>query len=199
MRLLPVLLLLPTTALAEDCTQRLQSLLATDLTADGPYTAMNTNMMAGMEQSFRQSFLSDRHFLVETIAPPGQPDTLHYEGGAWHSDGAGGWTLAWQTDGDEAAQGMEDQRQQMAAAVETATCTEGETTDEITGTLGPTPTFGPQMTVGYILDAGTGQVLEMTYAYVLNGMPITAHYEFSRAPGLTLPLPPGAESGAETK
>jgi hypothetical protein len=199
MRLLPLLLLLPSTALADDCTQRLQGLLATDLTADGPYTAMNTNMMAGMEQTYRQSFMSDRHFLVESLAPPGQPDTLHYQGGAWHSDGAGGWTLAWQNDAEEAAQGMEDQRQQMAAAVETATCNEGATTDEITGTLGPTPTFGPQMTVGYIVDAETGQVLEMTYAYVLNGMPVTAHYEISRAPGLALPLPPGAGSGAETK
>lgn len=191
MRLLPLLLLLPTTALADDCTQRLQSLLATSLTADGPYTAMNTNMMAGMEQTYRQSFVSDRHFLVEQITPPGQPATLHYEGGAWHSDGAGGWSLAWQTDADEAAQGMEEQRQQMATAVESAACTAEGTTEEITGTLGPTPTFGPQMTVGYLVDAATGQVLEMTYAYVLNGMPITAHYEISRAPDLSLPLPPG--------
>lgn len=198
MRLLPLLLLLPTAALADDCTQRLQSLLASDLTADGPYTAMNTNMMAGMEQTYRQSFVSDRHFLVEPIAPPGQPATLHYEGGAWHADGAGGWTLAWQQDAEAAAQGMEDQRQQMAAAVETATCTEGATTTEITGTLGPTPTFGPQMTVGYLVDAATGQVLEMTYAYVINGVPVTARYEISRAPGLALPLPPGAGTAADT-
>ena len=191
MRLLPLLLLLPTTALADDCTQRLQALLSTDLTADCPYTAMNTNLMAGTAQTYRQSFVSDRHFLVETLSPPGQPATLHYEGGAWHADGAGGWTLAWQTDPETAAQGMADQRAQMAAAVEAASCTEGETTEQITGTLGPTPTFGPQMAVGYLLDAASGQVLEITYAYVLNGMPVTAQYQISRPPELTLPLPPG--------
>jgi hypothetical protein len=38
---------LPAPALADDCALRLQTLLATDLTADGPYTAMNTNVMAG--------------------------------------------------------------------------------------------------------------------------------------------------------
>jgi hypothetical protein len=190
MRLLPLLLLLPTAALADDCTQRLQSLLATDLTADGPYTAMNTNVMAGMEQTYRQSFVSDRHFLVEPLTPPGQPATLHHEGAAWTADGAGGWTLAWETDADEAAQGMEDQRQAAAAAVEGATCTEGDGTVAIEGTLGPTPHFGPQATVGYLVDAATGQVLEISYAYVINGMAVTANYQISHAPGLTLPLPP---------
>ena len=190
MRLLAVLLLLPTAALADECTQRLQTLLATDLTADGPYTAMNTNVMAGMEQSYRQSFISDRHFLVETISPPGLPATLHYEGSAWHADGAGGWSLAWEMDADEAAQGIEDQRQAAAAAVERATCVEGDGTLAIEGTLGPTPHFGPQATVGYVVDAETNQVLELSYAYVINGVPVTANYQISRAPGLTLPLPP---------
>jgi hypothetical protein len=189
MRLLPVLLLLPAPALADDCALRLQTLLSTDLTADGPYTAMNTNVMAGAEQVYQQSFVSDRHFLVETISPPGLPATLHFEGSAWHADGAGGWTLAWETDADEAAQGIEDQRQAAAAAVESATCTEGDGTLTIEGTLGPTPHFGPQATVGYIVDAATNQVLELSYAYVINGIPVTANYQISRAPGLTLPVP----------
>jgi hypothetical protein len=191
MRLLAILLLLPAPALADDCAERLRALLATDLAADGPYTAMNTNMMAGIEQTYRQSFMSDRHFLVEPITPPGIPATLHYEGTAWNADGAGGWTLAWEMDADEAAQGLEDQRQAMAAAVEEATCTEGDGMLEIAGTLGETPHMGPQATVGYVVDAATGQVLEISYAYVLNGMPVAAHYEISLAPGLSLPLPPG--------
>lgn len=140
MRLLAALLLLPAPALADDCTLRLQSLLATDLTADGPYTAMNTNVMAGAEQTYRQSFVSDRHFLVEPISPPGLPATLHYEGAALQVDGAGGWTLA---------------------------------------------------IVGYVVGAATNQVLELSYADVINGVPVTANYQISRAPGLTLPLPPG--------
>jgi hypothetical protein len=191
MRLLAILLILPAPALADECTQRLQTLLATDLTADGPYTAMNTNVMAGAEQVYQQSFISDRHFLVETISPPGLPATLHYEGSAWHADGAGGWTLAWETDADEAAQGMDDQRQASATAVENATCSEADGTIAIEGTLGPTPHFGPQATVGYVVDAVTNQVLELSYAYVINGVPVTANYQISRAPGLTLPLPPG--------
>jgi hypothetical protein len=191
MRLLPVLLLLPAPALADDCALRLQTLLATDLTADGPYTAMNTNVMAGAEQTYRQSFVSDRHFLVEPISPPGLPATLHHEGSAWHADGAGGWTLAWEMDADEAAQGIEDQRQAAAAAVESATCVEGDGTVTIEGTLGPTPHFGPQATVAYVVDVATNQVVEMSYAYVINGVPVTADYQISRAPDLSLPLPPG--------
>lgn len=190
MRLLPVLLLLPAPALADECSDRLRALLASDLTAEGPYTAMNTNSMAGTEQTYRMSYVSDRHFLVETLQPEGQPATLHYEGGAWHSDGAGGWTLAWQNDADATADTIAEQRETLAGAVEAATCTDGEGAAEITGTLGPTPTFGPQTTVGYLVDAATGQVLELTYAYVVGGVPVTAHYQISRAPDLTLPLPP---------
>jgi len=110
MRLLPLVLLIPSPALADDCADRLRALLATDLTANGPYIATNTNQMAGAEQVFRQMFVSDRHFLVETVSPPGQPDTLHYEGGAWHSDGTEGWTLAGQVDADGAAAGIAAQR-----------------------------------------------------------------------------------------
>jgi hypothetical protein len=73
--------------------------------------------------------------------------------------------------------------------VESATCTEGDGTLTIEGTLGPTPHFGPQATVGYIVDAATNQVLELSYAYVINGIPVTANYQISRAPGLTLPVP----------
>lgn len=185
------LLLLPVPALADDCTQRLRSLLATDLAANGPYTAMNTNVMAGTEQTYRQSFVSDRHFLVEPISPPGLPATLHHDGSAWHADGADGWTLAWERDADEAAKAIEEQRQANADAVETATCTEADGTLAVEGTLGPTPHFGPQATVGYLVDTATNQVVELSYAYVVNGVPVTANYRISRAPGLTLPLPPG--------
>ena len=191
MRLLALLLLLPSPALADACAERLRALLATDLTADGPYTATNTNVMAGTEQTYRQSFVSDRHFLVEPISPPGLPATLHHEGAAWHADGQGGWTLAWETDADEAAQAMEDQRQANAAAVESATCTEADGRLAIEGTLGPTPHFGPEATVGYLVDTATDQVVGLSYAYVVNGVPVTADYRISRAPGLTLPLPPG--------
>jgi hypothetical protein len=45
--------------------------------------------------------------------------------------------------------------------------------------------------VGYVVDAATNQVLEISYAYVINGVPVTADYRISRAPDLTLPLPPG--------
>jgi hypothetical protein len=190
MRLFAILLLLPAPALAEDCAQRLRSLLAIDLAADGPYTAMNVNVMAGTEQTYRQSFVSDRHFLVEPLEPPGLPATLHHEGAAWHADGAGGWTLAWQTDADDAAQAIEDQRQANAAAVESATCTETDGRLAIEGALGPTPHFGPGATVGYVVDPATNQVLELSYAYEVNGVAVTAHYAISRAPGLTLPLPP---------
>lgn len=190
MRLFALLLLLPAPALAEDCAQRLRSLLATDLAAAGPYTAMNVNVMAGTEQTYRQSFVSDRHFLVEPLEPPGLPATLHHEGAAWHADGAGGWTLAWRSDADEAAQAIEDQRQANAAAVESATCTDTDGRLAIEGTLGPTPHFGPQARVGYVVDAATNQVLDLSYAYEVNGVAVTATYRISRAPGLTLPLPP---------
>jgi hypothetical protein len=93
-------------------------------------------------------------------------------------------------DADEAAQGIEAQRQAASQAVESATCTEGDGTVALEGTLGPTPHFGPQATVGYVVDAATGQVLEISYAYVINGIPVTADYQISRAPGLTLPFPP---------
>jgi hypothetical protein len=191
MRLFAILLLLPAPALADDCAERLRTLLATDLTADGPYTAMNVTVMGGTEQTYRQSFVSDRHFLVEPLAPADMPATLHHEGAAWHADGAGGWTLAWETDADAAAQAIEDQRQASAAAVESATCTEADGTLAIEGTLGPTPHFGPQATVAYLVDTATNQVLELSYAYVINGVPVTANYQISRAPDLTLPLPPG--------
>jgi hypothetical protein len=185
-----LLLLLPAPALADDCAERLRALLATDLTLDGPYTAMNTNVMAGTEQTYRQSFVSDRHFLVEPLTPPGLPATLHYEGSAWHADGAGGWTLAWQTDAEDAARGIAEQRQASADAVESATCTEVDGALEIEGVLGPTPHFGPEATVAYVVDAATNQVLELSYAYVVGGVPVTADYQISRAPGLSLPLPP---------
>jgi hypothetical protein len=45
--------------------------------------------------------------------------------------------------------------------------------------------------VGYVVDTATNQVLELSYAYVINGVPVTANYQISRAPDLTLPLPPG--------
>ncbi|OAN73312.1 hypothetical protein A8B78_18830 [Jannaschia sp. EhC01] len=187
-----LLTLSSTPALADDCTGRLQALLATDLAADGPYVAENVNRMAGAEQVYRQSFMSDRHFLVETISPPGLPDTLHYEGGAWNSDGAGGWTLAWQMDADEAAAGIEAQRQAAAQAVQSATCADpGDGTQTLIGTLGPTPHFGPEATVGYVIDGATGAVQQMTYDYALNGLPVSAQYRISPAPGLSLPFPPG--------
>jgi hypothetical protein len=129
-------------------------------------------------------------------------------GSAWHADGAGGWTLAWEMDADEAAQGIEDQRQAAAAAVESATCVEGDGTVTIEGTLGPTPHFGPQATVAYVVDVATNQVLEMSYAYVINGVPVTADYQISRAPDLSPaaaagklrlhpPAPPGTTCQAE--
>lgn len=177
--------------LADDCAQGLQTLLSTDLTADGPYVADNVNRMAGAEQIYRQSFLSDSHFLVETISPPGSPDTLHYQGGAWHSDGAGGWTLAWQVDAEDAAAGIEAQRQSMAQGVLSATCTtNADGTEQIEGMIGPTPQFGPELSVGYVVDVDTSQVRQQSYAYTLNGLAIEAHYDIRRAPDLTLPLPP---------
>ena len=186
-----ILLVLAPPAAADDaCVERLRSLLATDLTAEGPYTAMNTNVMAGVEQVYRQSFVSDRHFLVETLVPSGQPATLHHEGAAWHSDGAGGWALAWRTDPDEAAQAIAAQRQANADAVERASCTEADGTIAVEGTLGPTPHFGPETVVGYVVDADTNQVLELSYAYVIGGVPVTATYAISRAPDLSLPVPP---------
>jgi hypothetical protein len=190
-RLAFILLLLPGPALADDCTARLAALLGSDLAANGPYIAENINVMAGAEQVYRQSFISDRHFLVETLSPPGLPATLHHEGGAWTADGAGGWTLAWQIDPDEAAAGIAAQRQAAAAAVLTATCTSGgDGTETLTGTLGPTPHLGPEASVAYVIDAGTGAVLALSYAYAINGLPVTAQYTISAAPGLTLPLPP---------
>ncbi|MBY4893379.1 hypothetical protein KUL25_11450 [Rhodobacteraceae bacterium N5(2021)] len=190
--LLLAALLLPTPALADDCAGRLRTLLSTDLAANGPYTAMNTNRMAAAKQVYRQTFVSDRHFLVETISPPGQPDTLHYNGGAWNSDGAGSWTLAWQMDADEAAAGIEAQRQAAAQAVQSAICADpGDGTQTLTGTLGPTPHFGAEATVGYVIDGATDTVQQMTYDYVLNGLPVSAQYRISPAPGLSLPFPPG--------
>ncbi|AHM02910.1 hypothetical protein roselon_00468 [Roseibacterium elongatum DSM 19469] len=180
--------------LADDCAARLSQLLATSLTAEGPYIAENVNMVAGMRQVFRQHFVSDTHFLVEQLEPAGMPDTLHYDGGAWTADGAGGWTLAWQIPAEEAAAGMVAQRQAMAAAVENARCTtetrDGRMMERISGLLGETPTFGPSLAVAYLVDATSGQVTHLTYDYTLNGMEMQADYVISPAPNLTLPLPP---------
>ncbi len=187
--LLLATLLLPTPALADDCADRLRALLSTDLAANGPYTATNTNRMAGAEQVYRQTFISDRHFLVETVSPPGQPDTLHYNGGAWHSDGAGGWTLAWQTDADEAAAGIEALRQSLANGVLSATCTVDGAQDVIVGEVGETAAFGPSLTVGYRVDTATGQVKELSYDYTLNGLEVQAIYQISPAPEAELPVP----------
>ncbi|GAB5447424.1 hypothetical protein [Gymnodinialimonas sp.] len=178
--------------MADDCVQGLQTLLTTDLTADGPYIAENLNRMAGAEQVYRQSFLPDGHFLVETISPEGQPDTLHYQGGAWNSDGACGWTLAWQMDAEDAAAGIEAQRQSMAQGVLSATCTANiDGTERIEGMIGPTPQFGPELSVGYVVDADTRQVHQLTCAYTLYGMSVEPQYDIRRAPYLTLPLLPG--------
>jgi hypothetical protein len=176
--------------LADDCTQRLQSLLATDLTADGPYTAMNTNVMAG-DGTDLPAVLRLRPALPggTDLTPPGQPATLHREGaGLAPPTAQGGWTLAWETDADEAAQGMEDQRQAAAAAVEGATCTEGRRDGGDRGHARADAAFraagdgGLPRRRGY--GAGAGN---LSYAYVINGMPVTANYQISRAPGLTLP------------
>jgi len=192
--LLALLMTLPAPALADDCAARLSDLLATSLTADGPYIAENVNMVAGMRQVYRQHFVSDTHFLVQQLEPAGMPDTLHYNGGAWTSDGAGGWTLAWQMPPEDAAAGMVAQREAMAGAVESATCAtetlDGRAMERITGLLGETPTFGPSLAVSYLVDTTTGQFTHLTYDYTLNGMEMHAEYEISPAPGLDLPLPP---------
>jgi hypothetical protein len=186
-----LVIVLPVPALADDCADRLSRLLATDLTAAGPYVAMNVNTMAGMTQRYRHSFVSDRHYLVETLEPPGQPAMLHHEGAAWAADGNGGWTLAWAMDPDEAAAGIAAQRQALAGAVVSADCTsEAAGTETLTGRIGPTDTFGPEATVAYVVSAGTGDVRELRYAYRMNGMDITARYEIGREPGLALPVPP---------
>jgi hypothetical protein len=192
MRLLPVLLLLPAPALADDCALRLQTLLATDLTADGPYTAMNTNVMAGAEQVYQQSFVSDRHFLVETISPPGLPATLHFEGSAWHADGAGGWTLAWETDADEAAQGIEDQRQASGRRRGKRDLQSKATARSPSkARSGPRRISGRRQPWATWWTPPPTRCWRLSYAYVINGVPVTANYQISRAPGLTLPLPPG--------
>lgn len=186
---LALLILLPSPALADDCADRLRAALATDLAAEGPYVAMNTNVMAGQEQVYRQSFVSDRHFLVEVLKPEGLPDTLHYEGGAWNGDGAGGWSLAWQMDADEAAAGIEAQRQAAAAAVRSAACRSEGGTLHIDGTLGPTPHLGDAAAVVFVIDEASDAVSAFSYAYTLNGMDVTARYQITREPDLTLPVP----------
>ena len=179
---------------ADDCTGRLSELLATDLTAEGPYVALNTNVMMGSKQVFRQNFVSDSHYLVEQLEPEGMPDTLHYRGGAWHSDDAAGWKLAWQQDAETAAAGFEAQRKALSEGVVEAECMsetrEGTSYEKVTGKVGKTAQFGDALEVGYLVDEATGSVVELTYDYKVNGIDVLATYEISRAPDLTLPLPP---------
>lgn len=185
MRILAVLAVLPTVSAADTCRDELADILGADLTANGPYIATNTNQVNGIQQVYRQLFLTDTHYLVETLQPEGLPDTLTYDGGAWQRDGTGGWELIRRFDIDETVDGVAAQRAALADGVASASC-EG---DVIEGVVGETRWFGPELHVRYVLHPETRSVQEFTFDFTVNGAEILAHFVIEAAPGLELPAP----------
>ncbi|GGL69135.1 hypothetical protein [Wenxinia marina] len=193
MRRLVLLALLPLPAAADPCADRLAGLLGADMTADGPYVAMNTTEMMGQRMVYRQSQISDLHYMVETLEPVPRPAMVHQDGTAWQSDDAGGWTVAWEAPAEDLLAQMAALRTSLASGVLTAECgtedRDGTAFELVSGTVGPTDVFGEELAVSYLVDPATGRPVRITQDYVSSGMEVSTLYEIEFADDLELPTP----------
>ncbi len=187
------LTLLPLPVMADPCHDQLFEILANPLYAKIPYEAHAAGSIGGMETVTHQKFLSDTHSLIKTITPAGLPDTLFYQGGTYHPDGAGGWKLLYETDLEAYEQGLEDTRKGRSQAILKAECTEidieGAAHTKISGAIDVVPPFQSEMQVEYVINPETGLPVQFSYAYTMNGMQAESRFEYKALPGLELPTP----------
>lgn len=193
MRFLSLFLLLPLPALADPCADRLAELVASPALVDGPHDIVSIGTMGTMQTHTVHHYVDAQHFLVETVAPAGMPDTLHYQGGMYTADGNGGWTLSTQVDAAQMEAEGARMRAEQAAAISSARCgtetREGTTYEVVEGTIAAIPPYNAERMLRYVIDPASGQLVEHGQAYEMHGMKTLVTYTYMPNPELVLPTP----------
>lgn len=193
MRLTILFAIFPLPLLADPCADRLSALLAAPTFNGQPYAARATGEIGGMPSVTVQRFHTELHSYIVTEQPPGTPDMLHFNGGAYMADGAGGWTLAWQMDPAEMTRQAAEMRAAQATGVIRAECGTGQIdgveVDHVAGVVKQVPPWQSELGVAYDIETATGLPKRMTYDYTMSGMPTHVQFDFTPMPDMVLPEP----------
>lgn len=188
-----LLALLPLPAVADPCTERLAALVGSPALIEGPHDIQSRGTIGTMQTETLHHYIDAQHFVVETVLPAGIPDTLHYQGGTYTADGAGGWVLSTRVDAAQMEAEGARMRAEEAAAITQARCgTEdrnGTGYEVVEGTIAAIPPYNAERSLRYVIDTATGQLVEHAQAYDLHGMKTLVTFTYTPNPGLVLPLP----------